>query len=78
MRNDQAEEVTRLIRQHEAIETQREAEARQVARGLIQGHIGPNHKVLNMQSFYRALVQALEAAREQGQADCPDGVLTLT
>ena len=78
MHNNQAEEVSRLVRQHEAIEAQRAAEARQVARGLIQGYIGPDHRVLNMQSFYGALVRALEAAREQGQADCPDGVLTLT
>ena len=78
MRNHQAEEVTRLIRQHEAIEAQREAEARQMAHGLIQGYMGPDHRVLNMQSFYGALVQALKAARMQGQDDCSGDVLTLT
>jgi hypothetical protein len=66
MRNHQSEEVSRLIRQHEAIEAQREAEARQVAHVLIQGYMGPDHKVINMQSFYGALVQALRAARMQG------------
>jgi hypothetical protein len=55
----------------------REAEARQVAKGLIQGHVGPDHKVINMQSFCSALVQALRAARMRGEDDAGD-VLTLT
>ena len=74
MRN-QAGEVTRLIRQQEAIEAQRVSEAWQVARGLIQGHLGPDHKIMNVQGFHSALVQALKAARMQGQDD--GDVLTL-
>ena len=74
MRN-QAGEVTRLIRQQEAIEAQRESEARQVARGLIQGHLDPDHKIMNVRGFHSALVQALKAARMQGQDD--GDVLTL-
>lgn len=34
------------------------------AHGLIQGYLGPDHKVINMRDFYSALVQALKAARE--------------
>jgi len=39
--------------------------ADQVAHGLIQGYVGPDHRVINIESFYRALVQALKAARHQ-------------
>ena len=46
---------------------------------LIQGYLGPDHKVLNMANFYSALVYALKAARERGHADNAGGdVLTLT
>jgi hypothetical protein len=40
-----------------------DTEARQTAHGLIQGYIGPDHKVINMKACYSALVQALMAAR---------------
>jgi hypothetical protein len=43
---------------------------------LIQGYIGPDHKVINMQSFCSGLVQALRAARSRGEAES-DVVLTL-
>jgi len=49
-----------------------EAEARETARNLIQRYLGPDHKVTNMESLFAALVQALKAAREQGQVDCSD------
>ena len=42
-----------------------DAKARQTAHGLIQGYIGPDHKVIDMKAFYSALVQALrDAGRE--------------
>jgi hypothetical protein len=41
-------------------------DAQQIAHGLIQGYIGADHKVMDMQSFYSALVQALQAAHQQG------------
>ena len=44
-------------------------DAQQTAHGLIQGYIGPDHRVMDMQSFYRALVQALHAAHQQGWKD---------
>ena len=36
--------------------------AREIAHGLIQGYIEPDHKVIDMKAFYSALVQALKAA----------------
>ena len=36
--------------------------ARESAHGLIQGYIGPDHKVIDMKAFYSALVQALRGA----------------
>ena len=44
-------------------------EAGQVAHSLIQGYIGPDHQVMHMASFYGALVQALQAAHQQGWTD---------
>ena len=32
---------------------------RETAKGLIQGYIGPGHKVICMKAFYPALVQTL-------------------
>ena len=34
---------------------------------LIQSYVGPDHKVLDMRSFFGALVAALRAAHELGQ-----------
>jgi hypothetical protein len=45
-------------------------EAQQIAHGLIQGYIGPDHRVVDMQSFYSALVEALQKAHEEGWKDC--------
>ena len=39
-----------------------DARSRQTAHGLIQGYIGPDHKVIDMKAFYSALVQALREA----------------
>jgi hypothetical protein len=36
-----------------------EDKAREIAHGLIQGYIGPDHKVTDMRAFFSALVQAL-------------------
>jgi hypothetical protein len=62
MRSD--ETAVQLV--HRAVQARREAEARQVAKGLIQGYVGPDHKVVNMPSFCSALVQALRIARMRG------------
>ena len=42
-----------------------DAKARETAKGLIQGYIGPDHKVIDMKAFYSALVQALRGASEK-------------
>ena len=44
-------------------------EAQQVVRELIQGYIGPDHRVMDMVGFYGALVLALQQAHEQGWKD---------
>ena len=46
-----------------------EKEAGEIIRGIIHSHIGPDHRVMDMQSFYRVLVQALQAAHQQGWKD---------
>jgi hypothetical protein len=47
-------------------------DAKRIAQGLIQGYIGPDHRVMDMPSFYRALVQALRAAHQQGWKGCAE------
>jgi len=47
-------------------------DAQQIAHGLIQAFIGPDHRVMDMPSFYGALVQALQSAHEQGWKDRGD------
>ena len=44
-------------------------DAQQIAHGLIQGYIRPDHRVMDMPSFYRALVQALQHAHHEGWKD---------
>ena len=39
--------------------------AGQIAHGIIQSYLGPDHKVIDMRSFYSVLV--LEAAHEEGR-----------
>jgi hypothetical protein len=41
----------------------------QVAHSLIQAYIDADHRVMNLEGFYRALVQALKAAHYQGWND---------
>jgi hypothetical protein len=49
-----------------------DAKARTTARALIQGYLGPDHKVINMAAFYSALVQALREAQEKtSRIDAP-------
>jgi hypothetical protein len=56
---NQAEHIARIVREDDEMRARINAEARVTAHGLIQGYLGPDHKVTNMQSFYSALVQAL-------------------
>ena len=66
---DQAEAVIRLVREDAELEARMDAEARATAHALIQSYLGPDQKVTDLRSFYSGLVQALKAARAQGQAD---------
>ena len=78
MRNSQAEMVSRLVREREAMETRREAEARAAAHDLIKTHVGAGDRIADMAKFYSALVQAMRAARWQGETDrSREDVLTL-
>jgi len=40
-----------------------------IAHGLVQGYLGPDHKVIDMEQFFAALVQALHDAYDQGWKD---------
>jgi hypothetical protein len=74
---DQAEEVTNLVEREVAFQERMKADAGKTATALIQGYLGPDHKVIDMPSFYSALSQALREAREQGQVDRAGQVLTM-
>lgn len=65
-----AEAIVRIVRADDELQARMEQDAKATAHGLIQGYLGPDHKVRDMCQFYSALVQALKAARAQGQADC--------
>ena len=71
----EGETVVQLV--HQAVQSRREAEARQAADRLIQEYVGSDHRVIDLQRFSCALVQALRAARMRGEDDAGD-ILTLT
>ena len=41
-----------------------------IAHGLIQDYLGPDHRVIDMERFVIALMQALYDAYAQGWKDC--------
>ena len=43
-----------------------EDKAREIAHALIQGYIGPDHKVIDMKAFFSALMQALREEKGNG------------
>jgi hypothetical protein len=45
-----------------------DTKARASAHALIQGYLGPDHKVIDMAAFYSALVQALKDATQKASA----------
>lgn len=73
MADDQAAMVAELVAKQAELDEHMDAEARAVAHGLIQGYIGPDHRVLDIPSFYSALVQALKQARHRGLAQDEKG-----
>jgi hypothetical protein len=44
-------------------------ETKQVATGLVQTYVGPDSRVMDLPSFYDALVAALQAAFARGWKD---------
>jgi hypothetical protein len=70
----EGETVVQLV--HQAVQSRREFEARQIATKLLQEHVSADQRVVNLQNFSSALVQALRAARMQGEDDAGD-ILTL-
>jgi hypothetical protein len=66
-----------MVREQEALEARMDAKARATAHALIQGYLGPDHKVRSMSDFCSALVQVLVDAREKGQADCGGKITSL-
>ena len=72
-----SEEVARRVESEVAFRERLRAEAAKTATALIQGYIGPDHKVMSMPSFHSALSQALRGAREQSQIDRTGNVLSL-
>ena len=72
-----SEEVARRVHAEVAIQERLKSEADLTATALIQGYIGPDHKVLSMPNFHSALAQALREAREQGWLDQSSQALKL-
>ena len=62
---------------HQAVQARREAEAQRVASSLIEEHVGPDQRVIDLQGFSAALARALSAAQMRGEDDAGD-ILTLT
>jgi hypothetical protein len=60
----------------QGVESRLDADSRQLAHALIQSCIGPDHRVIDMQTFHSALVQALKDARLRGHDDCDVPTLT--
>jgi hypothetical protein len=72
-----SEEIARRVQAEVAFQERSKTEAAKTATALIQGYIGPDHKVLSMPNFHSALAQALRQAREQGQLDRSSQALKL-
>jgi hypothetical protein len=64
-----SEEVARRVQAEVAFQERLKTDASQMATALIQGYIGPDHKVLSMPNFHSALAQALRESRERGPLD---------
>ena len=75
---DEIDATVRAVREQDEWDRRMEAEASATAHALIQDHLGPDHKVLNMTRFKASLAASLKEAREQGHRDRQEGqVLTL-
>jgi hypothetical protein len=77
MYTDQAVGVAKFVEQEIVLRERMKTEAEQKANTLIQNHLAPDHRVQDVPTFYSALTEALQKAREQGHFDRSDDVLTL-
>jgi hypothetical protein len=76
--HNQSETLTKLVRAQESLELERQAELRATAHALIQAHVGWNRKVVSVERFYSAIVDALLQARSRAQADCSgEAIITV-
>lgn len=66
---DQAKAIARIVREDDELQARMDADAKATAHALIQGYLGPDHRVIAMNNFFSALVQALKTARQKGQED---------
>jgi hypothetical protein len=73
----QAEKTAPFLEHHRAFQQRMKAEAAAKAKSLIQGYLGPDNRVQNIQTFCAALTEALCNAREQGQIDGSGDLLTF-
>ena len=48
---DQNEGIARMVREDDELQARMEADAKAKATGLIQGYLGPDHKVIAMSDF---------------------------
>ena len=71
-----SETLTEIVRTQESLELERQAELRATAHALIQAHVGWSRKVVSVDRFYSAIVDALLQARSRAQADCLDKAIT--
>ena len=74
--HNQSETLTEIVRVQESHELERQAELRATAHALIQAHVGWNRKVVSVERFYSAIVDALLQARSRAQADCMGEAIT--
>ena len=54
-----SETLTEIVRAQKSLELERQAELRATAHALIQAHVGWNRKVVSVERFYSAIVDAL-------------------
>jgi hypothetical protein len=67
--DEEAEQVIRLVQDEADLQARMDAEARETAAALINRHIDPHSRIVDLASFLSALANAIKAAREQGHVD---------
>lgn len=65
----EVEETVKFIERNDKLEAEMLAEAKATAEAIIHDRMGPDHKALNIKTFYDGLVHDLLEARRKGQMD---------